>query len=118
MVSLSRQVASGKLAALSAGADIVRREILGKSSPSEQAQSGPFNPAGFRRSSGLSSSEAAPFSAAVKRVFCKTDCFHQPPLQSLLTIVVIVITQHAEIGTPHFAITYFSFSVHSVQKSR
>lgn len=63
----------GKLAALSAGADIVRREILGKSSPSEQAQSGPFNPAGFRRSSGLSSSEAAPFSAAVKRVFCKTD---------------------------------------------
>lgn len=30
MVPLSRQVASGKLAALSAGADIVRREILGK----------------------------------------------------------------------------------------
>lgn len=30
MVPLSRQVASGKLAALSAGADILRREILGK----------------------------------------------------------------------------------------
>lgn len=30
MVPLSRQVASGKLAALSAGADIVRREIIGK----------------------------------------------------------------------------------------
>ena len=30
VIPLSRQVASGKLAALSAGADIVRREILGK----------------------------------------------------------------------------------------